>query len=85
VVEEAQTGQFIDGFLRDLGLCVEVEGLEGLGRGNARQPQVGADASLEAFVAFACEQVVDDLDGCAVFLVTVFKDGIQSRKGGVQG
>ena len=78
VVEEAQTGQFIDGFLRDLWLCVKVEGLEGLGRGNARQAQVGADASLEALVAFACEQFVDDLDGRAVLLVPVFEDGIQS-------
>ena len=52
---------------------------------NARQQQVAADASLEALVAFACEQVVDDLDGCAVLLVTVFEDGIQSGEGGVQG
>ena len=65
-----QIRQFIDVFFRDQCLTVKVKSLERHGRGNARHLQVGADASLEALVAFACEQVIDDLDGCAVLLVS---------------
>src|SRR5690606_7455655 len=84
LVEEAQRGEFLDHVPGHRGLSVEVEALERLGGGDARQLEVGLDPPLEAGGEFSAEQVVEDLDREALFLLAALEHAVQCGQGAVE-